>query len=457
MNNKLLQRLLALGLLLCLIFTGCTRLPPEATDPTSDSTVAQGQLSPTEPEDVLPDGPVTRPVATDPGELPSDPEETLPDGPVTRPVETRPEEDIPEQPDDPTEQPDATAPPASSGTKGFKIHFIDVGQADAALVICDGKTMLIDGGNAADSNLIYSFLKARSITHLDYIIATHAHEDHVGGLSGALNYATVGTVYCPTKSYSSNAFNNFANNVQKQGKSITIPSNGTKFSLGSASCTVLAVNTASDVNNTSIVLRIVYGSTSFLFTGDAEREVEQAMISRGVPLKSTVLKVGHHGSYTSTSYQFLWNVMPTYAVISCGKGNSYGHPHDEVLSRLRDADVTLFRTDLQGDITCTSNGSSVSFSVSRNWNANVYGDLGGNSTQNPTEPPATDPPATDPPDTQPPVTGGTDYILNINSMKFHDPDCEWAQKISDRNRQDYTGSREDLIDQGYTPCGSCNP
>lgn len=478
MNHKLLQRLLALGLLLCLIFSGCSQLPPKATESTNPPTSQQGQLSPTEPQETLPDGPVTKPVATAPVEVfPTEPEATLPDGPVTRPVETRPDEDIPEQPEEPPTQPEATVPPASSVTKGFKIHFIDVGQADAALVICDGKTMLIDGGNSADSNLIYSFLKARNITHLDYIIATHAHEDHVGGLSGALNYATAGTVYCPVRSYSSKAFNNFASNVQKQGKSITIPTNSTKFSLGSAQCTVLAVNTSSDLNNSSIVLRIVYGSTSFLFTGDAEREVEQAMINRGVPLKSTVLKVGHHGSYTSSSYQFLWNVMPTYAVISCGKDNSYGHPHDEVLSRLRDADVTLFRTDLQGDITCTSNGSSVSFSVSRNWNANVFGNLGGNSTQTPTEPPVTEPPApqppvteppvteppvteppvTEPPVTEPPATGETEYILNTNSMKFHDPDCEWAQKISDRNRQDYTGSREDLIEQGYTPCGGCNP
>lgn len=455
--RKILQRSLALLLLLCLL-TGCTvtqSIPASTNIPLTENQVT------IPPEETLPDGPVTLPTATEP-------EETLPDGPVTLPTATEPDQpqddrprpDIPEQEEQPT-QPEATTPPSVPNASGFKVYFIDVGQADAALVVCDGKTMLIDGGNSADSNLIYSFLQKKGVSHLDYIIATHAHEDHVGGLSGALNYATVGTVYCPVKSYSSNAFNNFAKNVEKQGKSITVPSRGAQFSLGGASCTVLAVNTSSDTNNSSIVLRIVYGSTSFLFTGDAEREVEQAMINRGVPLKSTVLKVGHHGSYTSTSYQFLWNVMPDYAVISCGKGNSYGHPHDEVLSRLRDADVYLFRTDLQGDITCTSNGSSVSFSVSRNWNANVFGDVGNNSTQPPaeTEPEATEPAETTPPATEPPAdeTAGMDYVLNTNSMKFHDPNCEWAQKINDRNRADYTGSREDLIAQGYSPCGGCNP
>ena len=254
----------------------------------------------------------------------------------------------------------------------FKVYFIDVGQADAALIICDGKTMLIDGGNAADSNLMYSFLKNKGVSHLDYVIGTHAHEDHIGGLTGALNYAKADVVYCATTSYNTAAFRNFANAVKNQGKSIQIPKVGMQFNLGSASCTVLAVNTTSDVNNTSIVLRIVYGNTSFLFTGDAEKEVEQSMINRGVTLESTVLKVGHHGSYTSSSYQFLRAVKAQYAVISCGQNNDYGHPHDQVVSRLRDANLKLFRTDLQGDILCTSDGKTVTFTVTRNENINVF-------------------------------------------------------------------------------------
>ena len=427
--KKFWSKLILWALLLCLILGGCG---------------AQDSLQATDPVITEPDGFVTLPVED--GNY-----ATEPDGSQV----TIPHQD-PEQPDDrdDPQQPEQTDPPATQApavipnSGGFKVHFIDVGQADAALVICDGKTLLIDGGNADDSNLIYTYLHKRSITHLDYIIATHAHEDHVGGLSGALNYATVSKVYSPVTSYDSKAFRNFISNVSKQGKSVTIPQVGTQFALGSAVCSVLAVNTSSDTNNSSIVVRIVYGNTAFLFTGDAEREVEQAMINRGANLRSTVLKVGHHGSYTSTSYQFLWNVMPQYAVISCGKGNSYGHPHDEVLSRLHDADVTLFRTDMQGDIICTSDGSTVSFCVSRNANAYVYEGLG-----NSYRPEQTDPAVTQPQDTP----SGTAYVLNTNSMKFHFADCEWAQKISAKNRQDYTGSREDLIEQGYSPCGSCHP
>ena len=480
-KNRLLLQFTSVALLLCLLLSGCFIPLPDSTEPpvtdsgiqtiVPDTTVTDTTFA--EPPDTQ-DEPIdtTVPVTEAPVEATTEPPAETPTEETTQaPTEeaTEPPTEKPTEPptEPPTEKP--TEPPAAAS--GFTVYFLDVGQADSALIVCDGKTMLIDGGNAADSNLIYSVLKKRGVTHLDYIIATHAHEDHAGGLPGALQYATVGTVYCPVTSYSSKSFNNFVSAVQKQGKQITVPSVGTSFNLGSAKVTLLAVNTLSDANNTSIVARIVYGNTSFLFTGDAEREVEQVLINRGVNLRSTVLKVGHHGSYTSTSYAFLWNVMPQYAVISCGKGNSYGHPHDEVLSRLHDADVFTFRTDLQGDITCTSNGSTVKFRVDRNWNADVFGSLGGNTSQETTLPPETEPVTTTPdpvvtePDTtvettepEPTVTQSIiDYILNANSMKFHDPNCEWAQKISDRNRIDYIGSREELIERGYSPCGSCQP
>ena len=158
----------------------------------------------------------------------------------------------------------------------LKVHFIDVGQADAALVQCDGRYMLIDGGNAEDSNLLYSYLEKQNVTHLDYVIGTHAHEDHIGGLAGALTYASVDTAYCPVTNYDSKVFDNFASSVEQHGTILEVPSVGTSFQLGDALVEILAVNTTEDTNNSSIVLRIDYGAVSFLFTGDAEREVEQA-------------------------------------------------------------------------------------------------------------------------------------------------------------------------------------
>ncbi len=321
----------------------------------------------------------------------------------------------------------------------FAVHFIDVGQADAALVLCDGKAMLIDGGNTADSNLIYSYLKNQGIKHLDYIIATHAHEDHIGGLAGALNYATVGKAYCPVTEYDSSAFRNFVKYLRNRGRTITVPEAGEKFVLGSAECTMIAVNTFdNEPNNTSIVMRIVYGETSFMFTGDAEREVEQALAGSSYTLESTVLKVGHHGSYSSTSYVFLRNVMPKYAVIPVGVDNEYGHPTEEVLSRLRDADVTLFRTDLHGTVICTSDGKNLVFGTEKAYKGDVFGGIGDNST------------VTD---------NGRDYVVNTkeSSMKFHNPDCSAAAKISPENRMDYHGTREELINKRYQPCGVCKP
>lgn len=337
--------------------------------------------------------------------------------------------------------PDTTAASPVTDSSDFTVHFIDVGQADAVLVICDGKAMLIDGGNAEDSNLLYTYLKKLNITHLDYVIGTHAHEDHIGGIAGALQFATVDRVYCPVDHHDSKVFNNFIKAVKNRNSSITIPTAGESFSLGSATCKIIGVNTADDdPNNTSIVMRITYGSTSFLFTGDAEAVVEQALIDRGEELHSTVLKVGHHGSDSSTGYVWLRNVMPEYAVISVGAGNTYGHPTDVVLSRLRDADVQIFRTDLQGDIICSSDGSALSFTVSRNAGADNFGGIGENSTQAHIE-----------------EAEQTHYILNTNSMKFHKDDCSAADSIRDKNRKDHYGTREELLELGYTPCGWCKP
>ena len=418
----------------------------------------------------------------------------------------------------------------------FEIHYIDVGQADAALVLCDGKAMLIDGGNKDDSSLIYSYLKNHSISHLDYIIATHGHEDHVGGLAGALNYASVDTAYCSVSDYDSEAFRDFVKYLNKQGKEITIPNAGDRFRLGSADVQIIAVDSnASDPNNSSIMLRIVYGDTSFLFTGDAEREAEQNALYSGYDLESTVLKVGHHGSASSTEYVFLRQAAPQYAVISVGEDNTYGHPAEDALSRLRDADVHTFRTDLQGTIICVSDGTNVEFVVSKNPDADtlapaatigqlqdivkksvdkyngssdkklegklsyevisreevqltynaakalepdeeylvdevmqqilafVSADLAASSYANADEVYAEitanyeiNDGTQAPVNTEPEVVG-TDYIGNKNTSKFHYSWCSSVKQMKESNKYFYTGTRDEMIAQGYVPCKNCNP
>ena len=292
--------------------------------------------------------------------------------------------------------------------------------------------------NVDDSSKIYSFLKKHHVTQLNYIIGTHAHKDHIGGLAGALNFASAKVVYCPVTSYDSKAFQNFQQAVENQGKKITVPQKGESFSLGDAMCKILAVNSDNDTNNTSIVLRITYGNISFLFTGDMEQNVEQAILSAGEAIQSSILKIGHHGSETSTSYVWLREVNPQYAVISVSKDNPYGHPSDEVLSRLRDADVTTFRTDIHGDIYCVSDGKTVEFTVSRNQNIDVFASVGPNSTQST-------------------LSTEQTYVLNTNTKKFHDPNCRSVNQMKDKNKEYYTGSREELIERGYSPCGNCHP
>lgn len=310
------------------------------------------------------------------------------------------------------------------------VYYLDVGQGAASFIICDGKTMMIDGGGASSSNLIFSFLDRHGIEHIDYIINTHPHEDHVGGLSGALNkVSAVGTVYCSVTEYDTRAFESFKKYLDEHGAEITIPKPNDTFMLGSAEVLILAPNkNYNDVNNNSIVLKITYGETSFLFKGDAERQSEHDMIEAGYDLSATVLKVSHHGSETSTTYPFLREVMPEIAIISCGSYNQYGHPHDNTLSRLRDADVKVYRTDLQGDIIIRSDGKYLTVETDRNEHIQT----------NPTDL----------------VVEEFTHIGNINSKKFHRPDCK---TLPAEHNQVMLETRDHAIENGYEACQNCKP
>ena len=313
----------------------------------------------------------------------------------------------------------------------FEMHFIDVGQALSVLVECDGQYMLYDGGNVDDGSLIVSYLQSQGVEQLEYVFCSHAHEDHVGGLAAALAYFPAYHVYSPVTEASTKCFKDFVKYTQQQGLQVEVPAVGTTWPLGSASVTMLGpVAQYSDTNDTSIVLRIEYGSTSFLLTGDMEKTAETDLVNSGVNLRADVLQVGHHGSSTSTGYLFLNSVLPEMAVISCGVNNKYGHPHEETLSILRDAGVDVYRTDLQGTITIGSDGQNYTVGTEH---------FAEDAQLNPTDPAASS-------------TAQQAYIGNVNSKKFHLPSCS---NLPAEKNQILFSSYDEAVEAGYTPCSSC--
>ena len=324
------------------------------------------------------------------------------------------------------EPPEPPVTPAPSGD-GLLVHFIDVGQADCALLQCDGEYLLIDGGNREDGQLVVSYLEQQGVEELSAVVCTHPHEDHVGGLPAVLAVYPTGAVYAPTRTYASKVFDDFMYYTDQQGLTVTIPEPGDKISLGSTELTVLGpVKDYPEPNNTSIVLKAQYGDTAFLFTGDMEAEAEADMLDHwgsAMDFHADLLKVGHHGSDTSSSAAFLSAADPDYGVISVGEGNSYGHPQAEVLDRLARMDILSFRTDELGHILAASDGKAVTVT----WE---------NQAAQPEAPAAED----------------TLYIGNKNSKKFHLPTC--ANLPAEQNRVEFSSCQE-ARDAGFTPCGNC--
>ena len=245
------------------------------------------------------------------------------------------------------------------------VHYLDVGQGDSEILQCGNQTMLIDAGTNDSTKTLIQDIKNLGITRFDIVIATHPHEDHIGGMDAVINQFDIGTVYMPDVTTTTATFSDVLKALQNKNLTPIHPTAGTVFNLDSAQCTVLAPNSPKypDMNNYSIVIRVVFGSNSFLFTGDAQTQSEAEMLAKGYNLQADVLKVGHHGSDTATSPAFLTAVNPKYAVIEVGTGNDYGHPHAVTLQKLAAAGVTVYRTDLNRTVTITSNGSNLIFSV----------------------------------------------------------------------------------------------
>ncbi|SHG89030.1 ComEC/Rec2 family competence protein [Tepidibacter thalassicus] len=243
------------------------------------------------------------------------------------------------------------------------VHFIDVKQGDSTLIISpDNKTMLIDAGDNSQGENIKNYLKKLNINKIDVLVGTHPDADHIGGLDYIINNFEINSFYMPRKSHNTKTFKDVLIAAKNKGLTIKEAKYGVKFKLGNyVKCEILnpVKKYGNDNNLWSAVIKTTYNNKSFLFTGDAEFKNEEDMIKSGANLKSDVLKLGHHGSSTSTSEKFLKIVNPDVAVISCKYKNKYGHPHKETLKLLKKYNIPLYRTDEQGNIVFYCDGNKI--------------------------------------------------------------------------------------------------
>lgn len=244
------------------------------------------------------------------------------------------------------------------------VHFIDVGQADSILIIHGSDTMLIDAGENEDEAKVVGYIQDQGINQLDYVVGTHPHEDHIGGLDAVIRSFSIGMLLMPNITSTTDTFKDVIEACEQKSINLKNPSVGAVYKLGDANVTVLAPKSKQyeDTNNYSIVLKLVDGENSFLFTGDAEGVSEKEILDSGADIDVDLLKLGHHGSSSST-LTILDRVSPAYAVVSVGKGNIYGHPSDQVMKALQSEGVPVYRTDQSGTIVATSNGKSITFNT----------------------------------------------------------------------------------------------
>lgn len=242
----------------------------------------------------------------------------------------------------------------------LSVYFIDVGQADCILVKDNDEYALIDAGNNEDGMKLVNYFKSLNITDFKYVFGTHAHEDHIGGMDNIIDNFNIENFYMPNAITTTKTFEDVLDSLDRKKIKFQTPNINDDFKLNNATFKVLHIgDNKKDLNDTSVVLRLEYGNTSYLLMGDATSNVEKDLLNNNINLKSDVLKVGHHGSNYSSTIDFLNEVKPEYAIIEVGKNNSYNHPRQETLDKLKDINAKVYRTDLDGTIVATSDGNSI--------------------------------------------------------------------------------------------------
>lgn len=376
-----------------------------------------------------------------------------------------------------TGRPKSNTPSAPMDTA--EIHFIDVGQGDSTLIIANSEAMLIDCGDNDRGMSVRRYLEKQGIEELEYVIGTHPDADHIGGMDVVLYNFYCDKVIMPDSEADTKTYDDVIQTMKSKNYSITYPQVGDTYTLGSGSFTIIAPNRDDygDRNDFSVGLIFDYGSTSFVFTGDAEG-AEVDIAGNGVDLSADVFKAGHHGSSTSSGDAILNAVNPKYAVISCGAGNKYGHPHRETLQRFASRNIEVYRTDTQGTVIAYTDGINITWSCGANTDLQVQSEnqpqrvQGADSVQssaalqstanNSPASTAGNPPAslavnqsTAPTFSSNNTEASVSYILNTNTKKYHLPTCRSVKQMSDSNKEESNLSAAEIEALGYEACKNC--
>lgn len=357
-----------------------------------------------------------------------------------------------------------------STSYAMEIHFLDVGQGLSILVTSNEDVLLYDGGDRSHSSSVVSYLKRQNIDQIDYLISSHYDEDHVSGLIGCLNAFEVEHVIVSNYVHDSNLYESFQNAVAEHDLTIIYPEVGTEFFFGSGSFTILSPEAiSSDSNNNSVAIKLTNNEHNFLFMGDAEHESESDIIDSGIELSCNVLCLGHHGSASSTSWDLLQACVPEYAVISCGEDNKYGHPDTDTMDKLASMEIPVFRTDKQGTIIATSDGTSLTWNVEacNDYSSGDSNDIGTipQTESTPKQTTTEDISQDETLQTEPTQNESTQTVptqnesaqtesvwLSATGTKYHSiPDC--GTMNPDTARQ---VTKEEAIAQGYDACKRCH-